>query len=295
MVKPRMALLWLADSAYGSDRVCRAGKRVRLRLPKVPWLQNRFADAGVDIDWHGYDVECRAAAPFQTRALVRVDRGTSWDGLLTPWTLEEEALHEYYGLPDDAYSIMICDVFELQVPRPARLHISHQGLLATTARRSMSQIFKPHGFGIEDVADLLGDRVTPGGGREPCSIAACLATWGFQPSDVDAAKMLVQVKPIVDLTLLRKWDRLLLRSSWQCVFPAIPEALPEAPARRRKRRRRLVDDDDDLAQPFDGRHITHEMVSGLMADLRRWPPAILVAGTDTQEERAALEFSLSGP
>ena len=132
---------------------------------------------------------------------------------------------------------------------------------------------------------------------------------GFSEDKFDAAPMLLQVQPVVDLVALGQWDRLLLFEDWQpprlwAHFPS--RAAYNAPRRAKRRRRRCREEDangagDDMhnalhAPGHPSFPITADTVESLMRLLREWAPAIMAAASaDSDIERGSLEFHLQLP
>ena len=284
-----MTLLWLADRIYRTERLPTQPNfaRVRRQLPREPWLLQLIAESGVSIAWHG-DPELRRDQ-YMVRALLLVEQGVEWDSAISQFGPAARVLHEYYSRPADAYTATIARRFVLDEARPLR---AHWGLTASGIQmcvRKAAPICTPHGFSLDDASEWRGVAVGGDAGLHAGTLCDMLQDWDLPPECVNCAKMLIVVKPVVDLIALGQWHTLLLLASWKLrLWPDFP---CQPPCKKRRR------DDHDL-EDEPPPEVHRDMVLGLMENLRRWAPAILAtAGTADakQAEQRSLEHALSRP
>ena len=113
--------LWLVGYDDGALRLRDGSKRTRHTLPSRTWLNDRLASIGearvVDGDACGSAKQSRDLAQVSEvciQGLLVVDctpTSTCADGVLTNWTLEAEALLQYFVQPADAYTLQIQQVW----------------------------------------------------------------------------------------------------------------------------------------------------------------------------------------
>ena len=203
-------------------------------------------------------------------------------------------MRSYYRCPADGYTLRINRVFQLDEPAPLLHALDPKGFAREP--RLKFPICRPFGFKFNDMEHRLGSRVDFAGGGEQLvyrqsSLREAIASWQFEPRDLDSALTLLIVEPIVELVLLRQWSTLLLRASWRL------QPFVDYP-------------DRDWAEETSGKYdavgvregeVAFAKVDVLISNLRRWAPRIMDGGReglhveDVADEKMALEMSMSLP
>jgi len=280
-----MPLLWLADYAHRLERGSglAGAKRLRLTLPDSAWLDERLDEGKVHVQRSGRVSEGTQSSAMMVRGLVEVERGSEWRGCLTAWGEEAIIMKEYYLNPADGYTVHIRHIYELSEAKAFHHIVDPKGYVRVA--KLNDPLSRPHGFKHADTAALRGVRVGGGGGvaRHPGTVGDIIEEWGYQAADLDAALLILVVRPIVELILQRRWSTVLMRACWH------HKAFPDYPDPEWAEETKGTYDQRQVAEVTE---ITHVKMGELMKNLRRWAPAILDASAGDNDERVEEQNSL---
>ena len=288
-----MPLLWLATIGHLEEREFttrnlgrqkkqegRGGerrKRARFRLPETDFLAERLADSGVDVQYEGdsiaiemqrrTDVEKANVSIF---ALMDIRQGTEYEGRETLWNDEAQTLRSYYKNACDIYTVEVKDIFELQHPRTCIGEVNARGEFKPTHGYG-SMLFRPWAFGAREMREV------------EAGLMDKIQGWGYTSSDLDSAVCFRCVEPIARMVCQGRWNTLAWRAAWklpwgQPIFPNYPRA-------------EWVENVCQSKHAETMEEVTHNKVTGLMDDLRRWLPKMLDAVDGEDAEAKAAERS----
>ena len=275
-----MTIIWLCGVEHHRQRMLHHGRRVRLRLPQVPWLEAHLQRNDVRCPWHVSDeVDIH---PSYVVGLASIAAGVEYEGPLTAWPREAYLQHEYFLRPLDAFSVSAKKVFMLAVPIPIFDKIDTRGRVSRL--QAFDGICFPCGLTQSLVEGKQGCELTASG-SSPCSVAEVLHRWNSSPRLLGSYAALMMVRPMAELFIRRALTEIVVLCRWPGSASLVPPS--EFP------RRSLLDLQGqheavaDTLWPLD-----LDAFSCLLDDLRRWAPHIIASCAEDEEAAAGERLRL---